>query len=149
MYVTRYLNIYIPSNDNKFMKAKDHMNAYNEHREAINWAINRGLLKSQRIIGIHASRAIIELFSAYLHEKNLINIGFQINHRWFKTEKVSQRFPDFSGKDLVIKKLVELEREAENLVYGSQKTEGEIKKVLNLFNETEKIIQRIMKESGR
>jgi hypothetical protein len=58
------------------MKLQDHLNAYNEHRDTINWAINRGISKSQRIIGIHTSRAIIELFSAYLHKKELISIGF-------------------------------------------------------------------------
>ena len=122
------------------MKIDDHLNAYREHRETINWAIDRGVEKSQRIIGTHASRAIVELLSAYLHKINVIDLGFQINHRWFKSQNVSQRLPDFPKKELLIVKIVELELQTENLTYGSQKTEDEIKKVLKLLNEIEKIL---------
>ncbi|MAG02189.1 hypothetical protein CMI42_02535 [Candidatus Pacearchaeota archaeon] len=131
------------------MKKEDHINAYNEHRDTLNWAINKGTSKSQRTIGIHASRAIIELFSAYLHEKSLISIGFQINHRWFKSDKVSERFPDFELKDLIIKKLIDLELLAENLIYGSPKKEDEIKNILKKFNEIERMLINIIKENER
>jgi len=127
------------------MKAEDHMTAYEEHRDTLNWAINRGISRSQRTIGVHTSRAIIELFSAYLHKKNLISMGFQINHRWFKSEKIGQRFPDFKNKEVIMKKLIELEKGAENLIYGSQKTEKEIKEILNLFNEIENILLKELK----
>ena len=78
------------------MKKEDHQKAYEEYRDALNWAIDRGIEKSQRVIGLHVSRAAVELLSIYLHELSIIDIGFQINHRWFKTEKVSERFPDLS-----------------------------------------------------
>ena len=120
------------------MKSEDHMNAYEEHRDSINWAINRGIEKSQRIIGIHASRAIIELLSAYLHKINLIEIGFQINHRWFKSNKVGERFPEFPNKKIMIDKIQKLELDSENLTYGSKKSEREIKDLLVLYNEIEK-----------
>jgi len=73
-------------------------------------------------------------------------MGSQINHRWFKTEKISDRFSDFPKKDLILKKIVQLELQSENLTYGSQKTEEEIKSVLILFNEIEKIILNAMGE---
>ncbi len=88
------------------MKTEDHIKAYKEHRDNLNWAIDRGIEKSQRTIGLHTSRAIIELLSAYLHKISSIEIGFQINHRWFKSEKVFDRFPDFPEKESIINKLV-------------------------------------------
>ncbi len=130
------------------MKIEDHLNAYEEHKDAISWAIDRGLEKSQRIVGFHCSRAVIELLSAYLHKINIIEIGFQINHRWFKSEKISERFSDFSKKDLIIEKIIKLELQSENLIYGSQKTEKEIKDVLFIFNEIDKILNNLMENKN-
>jgi len=126
------------------MKKEDHLKAFEEHRSAIDWSIDRGLANSQRIIGIHASRGIIELLSAYLHEKNVIKPGFQINHRWFKSGKVSKKFPEFPKKKTIISKLIKLENTSEKLTYGSNKTENEIKSTIKLFNELEKTIKGLM-----
>ena len=128
------------------MKKEDHFKAYKEHRDRINWAIERGIVNSQRIIGSHASRAIIELFSAFLHKINAIEIGFQINHRWFKSQRVYEKFTDFPEKSVIIKKLIDLELKSEGLTYGSQKTEKEIKDIIILSNEIEKIILNLMGE---
>ncbi len=130
------------------MKIEDHLKAYKEHRDSIDWAIDRGITNSQRIIGTHASRAITELLSAFLHKINVIEIGFQINHRWFKSEKVSEKFPDFPEKDTIIKKLRDLELKTENITYGSQKSEEEIKTVLKLFNEVEKILLNLLEQKN-
>lgn len=60
------------------MKEEEHYTAYQEHREAIfDWALEiKGLNKSQRIVGTHASRAIVELLSVFLHKKKLVDEGF-------------------------------------------------------------------------
>ncbi len=129
------------------MKIEDHFKAYQQHRDAINWAIDRGLKNSQRIIGTHVSRAIVELFSALLHKLHLIDMGFQINHRWLKSDKVSERFPDFPKKEVLMKRMVKLELDAENLAYGAEKSEEEIKSALLLFNEIEKMILEMMEKS--
>ncbi len=131
------------------MRIEDHLKAYSEHRDTIDWAINRDIVKSQRIIGTHTSRAIVELLSAFLHKLNVVELGFQINHRWFKSTKISQKFPDFPEKDKIMEKMIKLELESENLTYGSQKSEDEIKSVLLLFNEIEKIILNSMDKNGR
>lgn len=126
------------------MKIEDHLKSYKEHRDTLNWAIDRGLAHSQRIIGTHVSRAIVELLSVYLHKIKAIETGFQINHRWFKSEKVFNKFPDFLEKQTIIKRLIELEIKSESLTYGSQKSEEEIKSILALFNEIEKIILNLI-----
>jgi len=125
------------------MKTEEHLKAFQEHRDAIDWAINRGMEKSQRILGAHASRGITELLSAYLHKINKIEPGFQINHRWFKSEKVGERFPDFPNKSSIIPKMVKLENMSENLTYGSQKSEKEMKRIIELLNELEKLLKRV------
>ena len=127
------------------MNIDSHLKAFQEHRDAIDWAINRGIERSQRIIGAHASRGIVELLSAYLHKINKIDAGFQINHRWFKSEKAGDRFPDFPKKGILIDKIIKLENMSENLTYGSQKSEREAKEAVGLANELEAMLKELIK----
>lgn len=127
------------------MKIDDHLEAFQEHKEAIEWAINRGIEKSQRIIGTHASRGAVELLSSYLHRINKMDIGSQVNHRWFKSEKVKDRFPDFPKKEKIINKMIKLENACESLTYSSKKTEKEIKDAVKLFGELETIFEELIR----
>ena len=129
------------------MKTESHIEAFEEHKETIfEWALDiHGIEKSQRIVGLHASRGIVELLSAYLHKKKLIDEGFQLNHRWFKSEKVSERLPEFENKAEVLKKMVRLENMCENLSYGAKKPAETTEKLLSLFTEIENMIMSMMK----
>ncbi len=126
------------------MKEEEHLNAFNEHRAVIDWAIDRGIEKSQRIIASHASRGAIELLSYYLHKKNKIDSGFQLNHRWFKSPRVGSRLPEFEKKELLLPKLIKLETLCENLAYGSQKPSVEVRKSVELLNEVEKLLNEMI-----
>lgn len=130
------------------MKEEEHYKAYQEHREAIfKWALEiKGLDKSQRIVGTHASRAIVELLSMFLHKKRLVEEGFQLNHRWFKTENVAEKLPEFKNKEEIVKKMVVLENSTEVLSYGAPKPIDRIKKVIVLFNELEEEIKVMINE---
>lgn len=130
------------------MKEEDHLKAYQEYKDNIfSWAIEiRGLEKSQRTVGLNASRAIVELLSAYLHRKKLVDEGFQLNHRWFKSEKVSEKLPNFKNKQKVLEKMVSLEKSSEALSYGSPKPSEKIREIIELFNEVEKIILVMLNE---
>jgi len=121
------------------MKLENHLESYKEHKETIfDWALKiKGLKNSQRVIGLHASRAIIDLLATYLLKRNLIDPGIQINHRWFKSEKVLERFPEFDNKEEIIKQIVKLELLCEDLTYGSPKPETKIKEAILLFNKLE------------
>jgi hypothetical protein len=127
------------------MKAEDHLEAHIEHRKVIfNWALDvEGLKKSQRIVGLHASRGIVKVLSAYLHESGRITPGHQLNHRWFKNEKIEEKLPEFPEKEEVVKKMVKLEISSENLAYGSPKNESEIREVLGIFRGLEEIINSL------
>jgi hypothetical protein len=129
------------------MKTEHHLEAFEEHKKTIfKWALDiYGISKSQRIVGLHASRGIIELLSAYLHKKKLVDKGFQLNHRWFKSDRVSKRLPGFDNKDKIIRKMIELEQLSEKLSYGSPKQGGMTEKTLALFNDLEDEITGMMK----
>ena len=60
------------------MKYQTHLDAFEERKETIfKWAIEvRGIEKSQRSIGDNASKAIIELLSAYLHKNKKVEPFF-------------------------------------------------------------------------
>lgn len=128
------------------MRIESHQEAFEVHKKALfKWALEvEGLERSQRIVGLHAPRGIVELLSVVLHRKNLVDEGFQINHRWFKSEKVSDRLPDFSGKKEIIRKMVELENLCENLAYGTQKPVSSSEQALRLFSELEEAIGRLL-----
>lgn len=125
------------------MKPEKHLEAFEERKETIfKWAIEvRGLENSQRIIGDNASKGIVELLSACLHKEKKIEEGFQVNHTWFKSEKVSERFPAFRNKDMIMNKMIELEKLCEKLSYGVQRQVEEAKKAVEMFQELEKIIR--------
>lgn len=122
------------------MKIEEHEESFRQHKEAIfDWAIDvKGIENAQRVIGLHASRAIIDLLSIYLQKEGKIDSGKQINHRWFKSWKVLERLPKFRNKEKIIGKIVELENECEKLSYGSKKGKKEVMKVTELFRSLEK-----------
>ncbi len=121
------------------MKIESHLESYKEHKETIfDWALKiKGLKNSQRIIGTHASRGIIDLLAAHLLKKGKIDSGMQINHRWFKSKKVGERFPDFENKKEIFDDIIKLELLCEDLTYGSPKSEEKIKQAILLFNKIE------------
>ena len=121
------------------MKIESHLESYKEHRETIfDWALKvKGLKNSQRIVGTHASRAIIDLLAVYLLKRSLIDPGMQINHRWFKSKRVMEKLPEFEGKEKICGDMIKLELLCEDLTYGSPKSEEKIKEAIILFNKIE------------
>jgi hypothetical protein len=75
-----------------------------------------------------------------------VDEGFQLNHRWFKSEKVSEKLPDFKNKSELLKNMIALENLSEALAYGAPKSKENIKEIIWLFNESEKIILGILNE---
>lgn len=128
------------------MKLDTHKEAFEIHKRAIfNWALEvEGLEKSQRIIGLHATRGVIELFSFFLHKKKLVSEGFQLNHSWFKSPKVVDRLPNFDNKKEIVEKIIKLENLCENLSYGKKRPINEIEEVIKLFKELEELINNLI-----
>lgn len=125
------------------MKVESHLDSYKEHRETIfDWALKvKGIKNSQRVIGLHAARGIIDLLSAYLLKKNLIDAGTKINHRWFKSRRVLEKLPEFENKKRVCEDIINLELLCEDLTNGSPKPEEKIKEAIVLFTKIEGELQ--------
>lgn len=123
-----------------------HVEAFEVHKRAIfKWALEvEGLEKSQRIIGLHASRGIVELLSPFLHKKKLVDEGFQLNHRLFKSDKMESKLPDFENKANIIAKMVKLENLCETLSYGTQRPIEKTKEAISLFVELEEILNKMI-----
>ena len=121
------------------MKIENHLESYKEHRETIfDWALKiKGLKNSQRVIGTHASRGIVDLLAAYLLKKGVIDTGTQINHRWFKSKRIMEKLPEFEGKEEICNEMIKLELLCEDLTYGSPKSEEKIKEAILMFNKIE------------
>lgn len=122
------------------MKIENHLDAYREHRETIfDWALKvKGFKNSQRVIGLHASRGIVDLLMVYLLKKQVIDSGTMINHRWFKSKSVLERLPEFENKGKICSEIIKLELLCEDLTYGAPKPEEKIKEAILLFNQLEK-----------
>ena len=121
------------------MKSESHLESYKEHREVIfEWALKvKGLKNSQRIVGTHASRAAIDLLCACLLKKGVIDVGTQINHRWFKSSKVMEKLPEFDNKESIIPLMIKLELLCEDLTYGAPKPEENVNEAVVLLNNIE------------
>lgn len=128
------------------MKEEAHEEAFEVHKRTIfRWALEiEGLEKSQRIIGLHASRGIMELFSLFLHRKKLVNEGFQLNHRWFKSNKVFDKIPEFEHKKEILDKMIRLENLCEILSYGKERSVKELEEIIVLFKELEETLKKII-----
>ena len=128
------------------MKYETHLEAFNERKETIyKWAMEvRGVEKSQRIIGDNASKAIVELLSAYVHKNKKVEEGFQLNHAWFKSKKVYERLPEFPNKTEIVDKMMALELLCEKLSYGAQKPKEKTQEAIHLFKELEKEIKNLL-----
>jgi len=129
------------------MKPEFHLEAFEERKETmIKWGVEvRGVENSQRVIGDNASKAITELLSAYLHKKRKIDEGMQLNHTWFKSEKVSEKLPEFENKTNIVVKMIGLERLCERLSYGIPKPVEKTKEALMLFEGLETEIKELMR----
>ena len=94
------------------------------------------LVERQKIVGFSASEAATNLFALLLHKKNLVEPGFNVNHRFFASEKIAKSKFDyeFPKKEEIIKLLINQESCRDKLCYGKEK-EADIvdSAVKNLF----------------
>ncbi|MEK6937978.1 MAG: hypothetical protein V2A62_04760 [Candidatus Woesearchaeota archaeon] len=128
------------------MRIEMHLQAFEERKETIfKWAVEvRGIENSQRIIGDNASKAITELLSAYLHQQNKVEEGFQLNHAWFKSDTVFRRLPEFERKEEIVSLMIQLEIICEKLSYGAPRPIERVEEALHLFETLENILKGML-----
>src|SRR3989338_6524145 len=101
----------------------EHARSVKELEEDIKEKIRaKNLFERQKIIGFDVSEAATNLFEMYLHKKNLITEGFNVNHRFFSSmkraeEKFSFNFPE---KSKILEHLVMIEERSEERRVGKE-----------------------------
>ncbi len=125
------------------MKLENHMIALKEHTEALEWAIKR---RNQTSIGFHASSGSIELLAILLHRLEKVPADFQLNHTWFKSDKIvkSKLTFDFPCKEDILSILERIEELRNPLCYGAPKPESTIDEILENFNKLKKNVGGIL-----
>ncbi len=124
------------------MKIESHIRSIKESLEEIESAVNIGLEQRQKTIGFHCSSASVDLLEIYLHNKNLIDPGFQIKHNDFGSEKMAtNKLPfDFENKEGIIDAMVGIEKKRNILCYGKQQNTKAIEDYIEMFNKIKNLL---------
>ena len=125
------------------MKEREHRKEIKESLEVINESVQIGVESRQRTIGFHCSAAAADLLELYLHHLNTINPGKILKHDFFTSEKKALRkLPEeFPGKDKIIKLIVGLEIQRNQLCYGKKQPKEKIEAYLQHFNSVKHLIE--------
>lgn len=117
-------------------KTEEHKASIKAFLEDINEKIMaKKLFERQKIVGFDVSEASVNIFELYLHRKNLITEGYNVNHRFFSSKKMADdRFPfPFPKKDQIISYMVDIENTTTKLCYGKSKRLEDVEKAIKLF----------------
>jgi len=121
----------------------EHARSVKELEEDIKEKIRaKNLFERQKIIGFDVSEAATNLFEMYLHKKNLITEGFNVNHRFFSSMKrAEEKFKfDFPGKQSILEYLVRIEELTTKLCYGKSKRLEDVEMAIKLFFELKELL---------
>ena len=122
----------------------EHKSIQDELEEDINEKINRGILsKRQKLIGFSTSEASTNLFARLLHKKELINPGFNVNHRFFASlQKAKDKFDfEFPNKEEILVLLVGQENFREKICYGKSKEDTLVKNAVKNYFKLKDLIE--------
>lgn len=128
---------------------EEHKRGIQELLEDINEKLRSDLIvERQKLIGFSASEISCDLLALLLHEKNLISPGFNVNHRFFVSEKAArERFGfDFPQKERLMPLLVKQEEYRTLLCYGREKKRESVEKAIENVNKIREIVQRVTGE---
>lgn len=123
----------------------EHRKIIKEFLDDIREKMRSGLVaERQKIIAFSASEASCHMFALLLHAKRLVSPGFNVNHRFFSSEKSArEKFDfDFPSKEALLTLLINQERDRNILCYGRYREGGVAEgAVRNLF-EIKKIVEK-------
>jgi len=106
------------------------------------------LVERQKLIGFATSEVSCDMFAILLHKRNLISPGFNINHRFFSSEKSTrERFNfDFPNKNQLMKLLISQENYRILLCYGKSKDIKAVEDAIENMNKVKNLIENILGE---
>ncbi len=109
---------------------------------------NNLLVERQRLIGFAASEASCDIFAVLLHKKALISPGFNVNHRFFASEKkAGQKFNfEIPEKDKLLSLLVKQDACRSLLCYGRRKEKEKVEEAIKNLHEIKSLVEAILGE---
>ncbi len=128
---------------------EEHRTTAKELMEDINEKIRAGLLvRRQKLVGFAASEASTNLFAIFLHTKELISEGFNVNHKFFASlKRAGDVFTqDFEKRSELLKLLVEQERFRDKLCYGKAKNENLVNEAVKNLSKLKSLIEELLGE---
>ncbi len=128
------------------------MTSIDAHKESIKYMLEdvnekirkEQAIKRQKLVGFACSEASCDMLAVLLHIKNLIDPGFNVNHRFFASEKIAKsrlKF-DFPSKIALIQLLVKQEEYRNSLCYGKPKEAASVNACTENFFKIKKIIEK-------
>ncbi len=129
------------------VSVKEHRRSLNEFLKDIEEkARNDLVIERQRIIGFCASEASCDLLALFLHTKGLITPGFNINHRFFSSEKTArEKFDyDFPMKGEVLSLMAKQEHYRTILCYGKSKEREVVEEAIKNLYELKKLVESLL-----
>lgn len=107
------------------------------------------IVEAQKLVGFACSEASCDIFALMLHKKNLITPGFNVNHRFFASEKIAKkRFEyDFPQKSTLLGLLVKQEDFREKLCYGRERKRDAVEQCIKNAYKIKGIIEEAIGES--
>jgi hypothetical protein len=128
---------------------EEHKKIAKEFLDDINEKIKANLLvERQKIIGFAASEAAVNLLAVFLHKKNLIEPGFNVNHRYFASLKMAENAfnLDFPSKNKILNRLVSQESYRNKLCYGKEKNAEIVNSAIKNLFELKDLIESELEE---
>ncbi len=106
------------------------------------------IVEAQKLVGFACSEASCDLFALMLHKKSLITPGYNVNHRFFASDKIAnKRFGyDFPHKRDLLRLLVKQEDFREKLCYGRQRKKDDVEQCIKNAHKIKDIIEEILGE---
>ena len=133
------------------------MTSIEEHRKSISNLLKDvedkvkagTILEMQKLIGFSCSEAACNIFALFLHKKNLITAGFNVNHRFFASDKIArQKFAfEFQKKSELLNLLVKQENFRELICYGREKEKPLIENCIKNVYAIKEIAEEVLGES--
>lgn len=130
---------------------EEHRKIVRELLDDINEKIRANLIvERQKIIGFSASEAAVNMFAILLHKKHIVEPSFNINHRFFASERIAEnqfKF-DIDQKTVLLKLLVNQENYRNKLCYGKEKKANIVSSAIKNLFELKQAIDSIMGEQN-
>jgi len=112
----------------------------------------RGLAAHQKRLAFCLSAGAIEILEKYLKKEGVLRTGIKLNHQWFKKSKINVKeilaekatisLGSLGGLDMILDAVYKIESKRNELIYGKQVSEEELRELLNQYLKIKKEVEK-------